>query len=206
MNKRAITLLLAALLFVLAVSTLFLFYMLKHGGDLSLFETKKEPLSVLKERLKQPSVSNFGDPIRKKISQDETQVIYEIIGSFPEGLRLENKFLVGDFIIKNDPLEREITVVIGNTDREVYFGIYEGSFRGRASFRYVSTSVLVELIEPGELVELQIPIDLSQESEESIRASAPVLETLLDEFKKGTFEYMVPASFSLSPMRLGVVR
>ncbi len=187
-----------------------LFIVMVLGNAFLLLQLKTSQLtSSLEEVGKNPVTHYTGDPIVKNLIPEGKGVVYDLQGTFVDGLEVtEGKLLLGSFIVNGDPLERKIRVYVGGVDGNVFFGTYEKSFEGDSNWKSVPSSVVVELVEPTEPVVIRFRYEFSgaEGEREYLKKYEDTLDVLIEEFQTGDFQYEILSDFILASTRLGVVR
>ena len=187
-----------------------LFIVMVLGNAFLLLQLKTSQLTSSLEEVGKNSVTHYtGDPIVKNLIPEEKGVVYDLQGTFVDGLEVtEGKLLLGSFIVNGDPLERKIRVYVGGVDGNVFFGTYEKSFEGDSNWKSVPSSVVVELVEPTQPVVIRFRHEFSgaEGEREYLKKYEDVLDVLIREFQTGDFQYEILSDFILASTRLGVVR
>ena len=201
MSKKRFFLLIILLFILLFAVSVYLFIQIKQRSpdyyDESLENVGKTFINQLP-----------GDPIVKRIVADNEGVIYNIEGKFSKKLEKQGVLLSGKFIIKDDPLEREISVLIGAADGNVSYGIYDGSFNDSSTWKVASNDVVAELINPGTQVLIRVELQLAEERQvkEYIKEKEEILDAIIRDFQIGEFTYKIPADFMLVATGIAVVK
>jgi hypothetical protein len=201
MNRKNLFLLIILLFVLLFVASVYLFIQVRQRSpdyyDESLENVGKTFINQLP-----------GDPIVKRIIADNGGVIYNIEGKFSKKLEKQGVFLSGKFIIKDDPLEREINVLIGAADGNVSYGTYDGSFNDSSTWKVAPNDMVAELINPGTQVLIRVELQLTEERQvkEYIKEKEEILDAIIREFQIGEFTYKIPADFTLVAMGIAVVK
>jgi len=201
MSKKSLFLLIILLFILLFVASVYLFIQVRQRSpdyyDESLENVGKTFINQLP-----------GDPIVKRIIADNGGVIYNIEGKFSEKLEKQGVLLSGKFIIKGDPLKREINVLIGAADGNVSYGIYDGSFNDSSTWKVAPNDVVVELINPGTQVLIRVELQLAEERQvrEYIKEQEEIMDAIIRDFQIGEFTYKIPADFTLVSMGIAVVK
>ena len=201
MSKKSLFLLIILLFILLFVASVYLFIQVRQRSpdyyDESLENVGKTFINQLP-----------GDPIVKRIVADNEGVIYNIEGKFSKKLEKQGVLLSGKFIIKDDPLEREISVLIGAADGNVSYGIYDGSFNDSSTWKVASNDVVAELINPGTQVLIRVELQLAEERQvkEYIKEKEEILDAIIRDFQIGEFTYKIPADFMLVATGIAVVK
>jgi hypothetical protein len=201
MSKKSLFLLIIPLFILLFVASVYLFIQVRQRSpdyyDESLENVGKTFINQLP-----------GDPIVKRIVADNEGIIYNIEGKFSKKLEKQGVLLSGKFIIKDDPLEREINVLIGAADGNVSYGIYDGSFNDSSTWKVASNDVVAELISPGTQVLIRVELQLAEERQvrKYIKEQEEIMDAIIRDFQIGEFTYKIPADFTLVAMGIAVVK
>lgn len=199
MNTKKLFLIISLLFIVMVLVNAFLLLQLKTS----------QLTPSLEEVGKNPVTHYAGGPIVKNLIPGGKGVVYDLQGTFVDGLEVTGgKLLLGSFIVNGDPLERKIRVYVGGVDGNVFFGTYEKSFEGGSNWKSVPGSVVVELVEPTEPVVIRFRFEFSGAGgeREYLKKYEDVLDVLIREFQTGDFQYEISSDFILASTRLGVVR
>lgn len=150
-----------------------------------------------------------GSPIIKTIPVKGTGVTYRLQGSFSSNFTdvegREGKTISAPFILKNDPLKREITVNLG-PEGTAMLGLYNGDFSGSASWKVVSLSDLENSISPGQEVEVLVEyIFLGTTVGDYAVQTQEVFDTIDKEYSTGKFAYSIPEGFFVLAAGVGKV-
>ena len=149
------------------------------------------------------------DPI-KKTFRDDGRIVYIIEGSFKSSLsRRENSYLIsGIFIIRDDPLQREITTYVGGLDGNTFLGRYNNSLNGVSNWTVVPTEDIIDMIKPGDPVLLRYPLVLGQENAgiiDYVKKQEEIVDALIEEFHASDFKFEISESFYLNTSDIGIV-
>lgn len=162
-----------------------------------------------------PLISRPGNPVKKSIAEGKIGFAYELLGSFTKGVAVDetrpDKAWRGQFVLRGDPLKREIPVFLGVPTGTVVFGRFEGSFAGRSVWNSVAAEEMALEIKAGEPVQLVVEYSLPDlSSAESVpeyfRDIQRVIDGLSGEFDSGEYTMNIPEGFSLLSRGVGVVR
>jgi len=201
MSKKSLFLLIILLFILLFVASVYLFIQVRQRSpdyyDESLENVGKTFINQLP-----------GDPIVKRIIADNGGVIYNIEGKFSKKLEKQGVLLSGKFVIKDDPLKREIYVLIGAADGNVSYGIYDGSFNDSSIWKAIPNDVVAELINPGTQVLIRVELQLAEEREvrKYIKEKEEIMDAIIRDFQIGEFTYKIPADFMLVATGIAVVK
>ncbi len=175
-----------------------------------LLQLRTSQLRTSLEEVGESPVTHYvGDPIVKNLIPGGEGVVYDLQGTFVDGLKVtEGKLLLGSFIVNGDPLERKIWVYVGGVDGNVFFGTYEKSFEGDSNWKLVSSSVVAELVKPAEptIIRFKYKFSGAEGEREYLKKYEDALDVLIREFQTDDFQYEIPSDFILASTRLGVVR
>ncbi len=160
-------------------------------------------------------VNRTGNPIQKSRAIGKVGFLYQLRGSFPQGLNLENKpgnsALRGRFVLQGDELEREIPVLLWMGDGRLSLGRYEKSFEGDSRWTLTPVEEVASEIRAGEevilVVEYELPKRISLENvPEYFKTAQQILDGLAEEFYSGESSVAIPENFSLVSRGIGVLR
>ncbi len=175
----------------------------REGGGLPQIGRVEEGSAVL--------ASKARVPIRKLVGGDGRRVSYLVYGSFPGGLAVDlrrgDKALEGLFVLRGDPLEREIPVTIGFGNGKTNFTSFRENRRtateaaSAKEWKIVEAIELIGWIEPEDEVELRFSFD----NPADVRAIEKTLVEIYGEYDREVFGgTVIPADFRLFPEAVGV--
>ena len=152
-----------------------------------------------------------GNPIHKGIYPEKDGFMYELMGSFNGLVVLEDrkdKAIQGKFIIKDDPLKREINIIIGEVSGQVNLGTYKESFNSDSTWKVITTEEAYDLIKGVKEVKLRAIYSYkgSQEVPDYAKEVQNVIDTLIKEFNVKLFTFNIPENFTLSVIGVGIIR
>ena len=153
-----------------------------------------------------------GNPIHKGIYPEKDGFIYELIGNFadtPELLEERgDKAIRGKVIVKDDPLKREINIIIGEVSGQVNLGTYKESFNSDSTWKVITTKEAYDLIKEVKEVKLRAIYSYkgSPEVPDYAREVQNVMDTLIKEFNVKLFTFNIPENFILSVIGVGIIR
>lgn len=157
-----------------------------------------------------PILTYQGEPVKKGILTGEAGLRYELEGSFPSGLHPSDQegFLTGNFVLKGDPLERGLKVMVGSVDGGyAFFGTYEGDFWGKARWISVPIDEVAREIKPGEPVRIAITYLFGEWGYiEYFKQREALLDGLALEYKENEYKLTIPSDLMFIPERVGVIR
>ena len=187
-------------LFVILLGSAYFFY--------SRLEKIQETTDVLLEGPEGKTIPvNENSPVRKSTLSDISGAVYELEGNYVEKPEYTNGFVRGKFIIKNDPLKREIDLIAGDINGKVFYGIYENIAQRGTTWSMVSTDVIAELITPDDNIRLMIVLQpLPEDSSGYVEKQIRLLDTLALEFNNKVFEVAIPEDMTIMINRIGVVK
>ena len=160
------------------------------------------------------TVVNFpSNPIQKVIKPDGTRVKYTVLGSFISDIQPSERILdsaySGEFVIKGDPLDRIIPIIIGKGTGLVTFGVYEGDFNSKSVWKAYSPEEAKQELVLGEEIQLTIGHDIPSSGNipENILNAQEILDNLFDDFNSGEHNYNIPQELQAFEVSgIGVVR
>ncbi len=175
---------------------------------------KKEPVIQVPEQVEDVGetarrlVYIPGNPVKKRITEDDRVVEYQLIGSFTEELAFNSQEpkapILGSFVLKGDPLERTIPVYIGSGFGLINFGEHQQSFEASSTWKLISMEEFAtQRYREGEEVLIRVR---SAPTIESIRKLEAVFDELAQEFNTGNHQLSIPQDFRLVIESVGVVR
>src|SRR3989344_5657409 len=149
------------ILFILLV--IILISLATIGGFLAyrFISSKQADRGVPKEipGLNQEVSSVSGNPIYKGFYPERDGFMYELIGSFADTPVLlgdrGDKAIQGKIIVKDDPLKREINIIIGEGSGQVNLGTYKESLYSDSTWQVVSTQEAYDQIKEEKEVKLR---------------------------------------------------
>lgn len=148
-------------------------------------------------------------PVKKSLAAaDNSRVRYVLEGSFTSIEKGEiadsgADYLAGRFVLKDDPLKREIEVFIGSGTGMLALGEYSGSFQGNSSWQVEKVNNLLPRINGRQPVLLRLEMSLVSNT---YPYYGKVLDNLYREYASGDFQLLIPAEFSLVAEGVGVIR
>jgi len=161
-------------------------------------------------------IANKADnPIQKSKGQNGAGLYYQILGKFSEAPsvyegRNDNAYKA-KIMIKDDPLEREIPVILGISTGHVSLGKFLESIEGDSEWVYTSTADINEQLVDGEITQFVIeyrlpPNGKADDVPEYVLELQNLMDRLIFEFDTGVHETEIPETFELMVKGLGVVR
>ena len=201
MKNRVLFILVLGMFLLVLAASLYFFYKLKKEESLI---TPSYPEGQIRE-----IPHEAGDPIRKTYLTNNKGFIYDFEGAFAGELKpLNPSLLEGEFIIKDDPLNRKIKVFVGSVEGTILFGKYKDSFSGDGLWTKTANNEVAREIKPGEDVKMRVEFSYSDNDsiDEPIRKREEITDKLINEFKSGTFDFKIPADFMLATNRVAVIR
>jgi len=201
--------------FLPALLVVLLLFLVSIGGFLvyRLLINKPPQEGVRKEipGLNQEVGSVSGSPIHKGIYPEKDGFMYELVGSFAdEPVILEerdDKAIQGKFIIKGDPMKREIDIIIGEVSGQVNLGTYKGSLDSGSTWSLITTREAYEKIKQEKEIKLRSIYTFkgSPEVPDYAQEVQNVMDVLINEFNVKKFDFEIPENFTLSVVGVGII-
>lgn len=153
---------------------------------------------------------SYGEPILKIFLSDSEGINYRVRGAFTAlNKNEEDNLISGEFVVEDDPLNRELSVIVGMANGNVMFVEYDGSFDSDWHAEEVLSEDVVGKVTIGELVELKFKMPFSRSNSSSvneyIKEREDLMDTIIFEFQTGEFEKEMP-DIKFYSESLGVVR
>ena len=173
-------------------------------------EAKKESYNPSKSITKMVAVDKKeegGVEIGSDVGEYESvKSRYFIRGILLDDMEVVNGFLYGSFYIKGDELKREIILTAGTGEGKIYFGYVEDKEDGNyeSSWKMVDSEFASILLMQGEEIYIEVLYDALGEPEE-YNQQTRVLEAISEDIELGKNEYVLPISFGIYTLKLGVV-
>lgn len=146
-------------------------------------------------------------PIEKGYFRDRDAIVYELEGTFTEQLQVDGGFLRSRFVLKDDPLGRDIQVLMGTPDGKVYTGYYQDSFDSASTWQFRDSNLIASTVQPGNPVRITVMLSTATSKAQGYKEQAEsVLDTIIREYSSNDFNLDLPEGFMLSISRLGIIR
>ena len=190
------------LLFIVILSTSsFLFLRFREklfGPQLTTVQEEKKVI-VPKEK----------DPIKKSFIP-EGGVSYEILGSFTELTKPEDdNLLQGKFVVKADPLKRELKVILGHVNGDILLGTYEGIFSAsKSTWEMKPAEEVLRQVRIGEevILDFRMPTNNKNSVRDYVSKNEKVMDALTLDFQSGEYKYTPPTDFLIYSESVGIIR
>lgn len=201
-NKRLIIIVLSLFLIGLILLLGFLYFDFRRLSDQGRPIKERESLQ---EDNKYIPIQE-GSPIEKGILPEDKGFSYELEGTFTEEIRLDDGFMRGIFVLNDDPLGRNIEIVLGTPDGMVYTGYYEGSFDSASTWQFRETSTIASALSPGDPVKITVVLSRATTTDGYFKDVVDALDTIAKEFSMDEFNYRIPENFVLAGTRIGLIQ
>ena len=191
---------------ILSFSVVFVFVILISVLGFLAYKLYKKDMTDknLTPSISENYVNDKENPIQRYALPNGGGVMYEVIGSFVGEVTKENVLMKGNFMIKDDPLQRTIPVYMGAIDGTILFGKYEKAFVN-SSWERSDLQDIADTLTEKEII-ITVEFGYPEESgNEYVMQKINFVDNLIAEFISGEFKLAVPSNFALSTNKLGVV-
>ena len=153
-------------------------------------------------------VSLPDDPITKYVYGNNEGVLYMLEGTFVEKPVKQGPLLRGIFVLKGDTGSREINVLVGALDGNIFIGTFDGSFDGSSTWTPVPVDQVLAVISPGQPVLLKYVYRFTggKEDSEKIKELESIFDKLSEEIKVGKGDLKIRPTFIITAEAIGVIR
>lgn len=155
-----------------------------------------------------PKVKYPDDPITKHIYGNNEGVFYELEGTFIEKPKKKGPLLSGVFVLKSDIGTREMNVLAGALDGNIFIGSFDGSFDGSSTWTAVPVDQALSVISSGQPVLLKYVYRFTggEENSEKIKELESIFDKLSEEIRAGKANLKIRPTFIITAEAMGVIR
>lgn len=155
-----------------------------------------------------PKVNYPNDPVTKNVYGNNEGVLYKLEGTFIEKPGKKGPLLSGVFVLKGDTGGREMNVLAGALDGNIFIGTFDGTFDGSSTWTAVPVDQVLAVISPGQPVLLKYTYRFTggKEDSEKIKELEAIFDKLSEEIKAGKADFKIRPTFIITAEAMGVIR